>query len=139
MTLSDGVRKSIPNKLLSNLQERASDMFPNYFSPIKSKTDAYAHLLHHNNSDRTKYSNLLNTIKCNCTTFGLHISMERQMESFLMSQNTMIRMVGISQCAASILLCIVVTFCALHTFARFPYIMVNFKVPPNFVCSGHIK
>ena len=95
------------------MQEGAREMFPNYFQ------QAYAHLSHHKNSYHSKYSNLVNTIKCNCTTFGQHISMERQRGSFPMSQSTMMIMIGISQCAAIILLCIVVTFCTLHTFARF--------------------
>ena len=75
--------------------------------------------------------------------------MERQMGSFPMSQNTMMIMIGISQCAATILLCSVASFCALHTFARFDgvgtwywdcvvpkctlfsYIVVHFKSPPQ--------
>ena len=75
--------------------------------------------------------------------------MERQMWSFSMSQSTMMIMIGISQCAATILLCNVASFCALHTFARFvgvgtwywdcvvpnctllSYIVVHFKSTPQ--------
>ena len=97
----------------------------------------------------TMANTLVNTIKCDHTTFGLHISMERQMGSFPMSQSTMMLMIGISQCAATILLCNVAAFCALHTFARFDglgtrywdcfvpnctllsYIVVHFKSTPQ--------